>query len=68
MDHMDSAAPSMSLTDASWEVKGKICNGEDHLPGLNKGTDLSFKRFGEKMGLTVKCPMKDLSSSVCCTQ
>lgn len=68
MDHMDSVTPSVSPADISWEVKGKICDGEDHLPGSNKATVLGLKRFSEKIGPTMKCQMKDLSSSVCCTQ
>lgn len=49
MDHMDSVTTSMSPADVSWEVKGKICNGKDHLPGLNKVTALGLRRFSEKM-------------------
>lgn len=54
MDHMDSVTTSMSPADISWEVKGKICNGEDYLPGLNKVTALGLKRCSEKMGPTMK--------------
>lgn len=68
MDHVDSVTASMSSADISGEIKGKICNGEDHLLGLNKVTALGLKRYSEKMGTTIKCQTKDLSSSVCCTQ
>lgn len=54
MDHMDSVTTSMSPADISWEVKGKICNGEDYLPGLNKVTALGLKRCSEKMGPNMK--------------
>lgn len=50
----------------SWVVKSKICNGEDHLLGLNKARALDFKRLNKKIGLSIKCEMKDPCSSGCC--
>lgn len=60
---MDSVTTSMRPAGISLEVKGKICNDEGHVSGLTKVTALGLKRFSEKMGPTIQCPVKDLSSS-----